>query len=195
LDKALTRIKDNKITEVATVKDGKLVPCVIHYLDDDLLRASKLRADYEMPLLHKFLRLQKTSLSIWPPIQHVTKSVLGETFMCVLDGSEEFRLMSPVFKQNLYSGVYDDLKPTDVPQDINLFHVNKDKYPLLAEAEPYILKAWLQAGDCIYIPAYYFMQTSTKSEQSIILTFGYESHSKLTDLLFDAINDGILDNK
>jgi len=30
---------------------------------------------------------------------------------------------------------------------------------------------------------------------AIYVGFGYESHSRLTDLLFDAINDGILENK
>lgn len=76
--------------------------------------------------------------------------------MCLLEGTENFRVISSVFKQNLYSGVYDDLLPSEVPEDINLFMVNEQKYPLLGEVSKYILKARLEKGDCIYIPAYYW---------------------------------------
>jgi len=70
-------------------------------------------------------------LSIWPKIEHKPKQVPGETFMCLLGGSENFRVISSVFKQNLYSGVYDDLLPTEIPEDVDLFNVNESKYPLL----------------------------------------------------------------
>lgn len=102
--------------------------------------------------------------------------------------------MSPVFKQNLYSGVDDKLLPTEIPPDINLFAINGEKYPLLKQVGDYILSATLRAGDCLFVPAYSWYQTRTLSEQSMLLKFGYESHSKLTDLLFDAINEGILED-
>ena len=113
--------------------------------------------------------------------------------MCLVEGEEEFKLVSAVFKQNLYSGVYDDLLPSEIPEDIDFFNVNKDKYPLLAQIEKHILATKLKKGDCLYVPAFYWVQTRSHSEQSMFLTFGYESHSRLTDLLFDAINDGILE--
>lgn len=93
----------------------------------------------------------------------------------------------------MYSGVYDDLPPADIPEDLSLFAVDEQKYPLLKQVEAYILKTRLHAGDCIYVPAYYWFQTKSASDLSVLLSFGYESHSRLTDLLFDAINDGILD--
>lgn len=95
----------------------------------------------------------------------------------------------------MYSGVYDDLMPTQIPDDIDLFNVNEEKYPLLAEVKKNILKAELKKGDCLYIPAFYWTQSQSVSDQSIFLSFGYESHSRLVDLLYDAINEGILDNK
>jgi hypothetical protein len=52
-------------------------------------------------------------------------------FKCLLDGEENFRLISSVFKQNMYSGVYDDIMPKEIPDDIDLFNINEDKYPLL----------------------------------------------------------------
>ena len=129
-----------------------------------MLRAPKLRSDYNFPWLHKFLGLRTTTLSIWPPVEHKPKQVKGETFMCLLNGEESFRLISSVFKQNLYSGVYDDLPPADIPDDINFFQLNEQKYPLLKQVESYILKATLSSGDCIYIPAYYWFQTKSTSE-------------------------------
>jgi hypothetical protein len=157
LEKGLEKIEQNVETGVATLdSEGKIVQPAIYFFDDDLLRAPKLRSDYSFPWLHKFLRLQKTTLSIWPPIEHKPKQVQGETFMCLLDGQESFRLVSSVFKQNLYSGVYDDLPPTEIPEDIDLFAVNEAKYPLLKQVETHILKATLNGGDCIYIPAYYW---------------------------------------
>ena len=66
-------------------------------------------------------------------------------------------MLSPVFKQNLYSGVYDDLLPSEVPEDIDLYSPNTSKYPLLAEAEDYIKTATVNKGDCLYIPSYYFI--------------------------------------
>ena len=83
--------------------------------------------------------------------------------------------------------------PNEIPADIDLFAVDSEKYPLLGQVENHILKATLEQGDCIYIPAFYWYQSKTLGEQSMLFTFGYESHSKLVDLLFDAINDGILD--
>lgn len=45
-----------------------------------------------------------------------------ETYSCVTQGEEIYRLVSPVFKQNMYSGVRDELKPHQSPVD--LFHQN-----------------------------------------------------------------------
>lgn len=156
LEKSLSRIEDNVHTSVATVKNGTLVQPVVHFIDYDMLRAPQLRADYNFPLLHKFLRLHDTTLSVWPPVDHRPKQAQGEVFMCVIEGAEEFRLVSSVFKQNLYSGVYDDIAPTEIPEDINLFKVDTSKYPLLGGITDYILKTRVEKGDCLYIPAYYW---------------------------------------
>lgn len=58
LEKALEKIEENKETGgTAKMIDGNLLQPSIYFLDDDLLRAPRLRGDYEFPLLHKFLRL------------------------------------------------------------------------------------------------------------------------------------------
>ena len=76
-----------------------------------------------------------------------------ERFICMIDGQEEFRIVSPVFRQNLYSGVYDDLHPTALPDDITFFNIDAEKYPLMAEISDYIQSATLHPGDCIYLPS------------------------------------------
>lgn len=57
--------------------------------------------------------------------------------MCVIRGSVQVRLLSVVFSQNMYQGVYEDLNPTEVPEDISLFSPS-EKYPLLSEVADYI---------------------------------------------------------
>jgi len=50
----------------------------------------------------------------------------------MIHGSERFRLVSSIFKQNMYSGVFDDLDPLWTP--INLFESDAErlkKYELM----------------------------------------------------------------
>ena len=62
----------------------------------------------------------------------------NEKFICVLDGVEEFKLVSPAFRQNLYSGVYDDLQPSELPHEITLFSVDGEKFPLMDQTKEHI---------------------------------------------------------
>lgn len=34
-----------------------------------------------------------------------------ERYVCLVKGKEEFRIVSPVYKQNIYSGVLEELPP------------------------------------------------------------------------------------
>ena len=81
-------------------------------------KARELRHDYERPeFLDNTLRHQATKLTLLPkelgsgrPTQND-----GERFLCMLEGSMAVGLLSPVFKQNLYNGVFDDLEPHEIP--------------------------------------------------------------------------------
>jgi hypothetical protein len=80
LEKALKLIANNTESSIVPhVADGFVLQSSdwprIHYLDDDLLRAPRLRSDYSFPYLHKFLRLQRTTLTIWPEMQHRPRQV------------------------------------------------------------------------------------------------------------------------
>jgi len=109
-------------------------------MDEESIRGSDLRDDYEFPYLHEFMRLRSTSLSIWPEeIKHKrARQTQGESFVCLMQGSLDMRMLSPVFAQNIYQGVFEDLNPTELPEDISLFKMNEEKYPLLSSVQDYI---------------------------------------------------------
>jgi hypothetical protein len=66
-------------------------------------------------------------------------------------------MLSPVFSQHAYQGVYEELKPTELPDDVSFFNVDKAVYPLLFEVKEYIQSAVLRKGDCVYVPAFYWL--------------------------------------
>ena len=76
-------------------------------------------------------------------------------------GVERFRFVSPVFKQNMYSGVREEIPPNKSPVD--LFHpnlkANFDRFPLLKEAV--VHDVTLRPGECLYIPAWWWMQSKS----------------------------------
>ena len=78
-----------------------------------------------------------------------------------------------------------------MPEELDLFVVDEEKFPLLAEVSEYILEAKLEKGDCIYVPALFWAQFQTQGDESTILTFEYQTSSKFVDLLFKAINEGL----
>ncbi len=87
LQDSIEKIKNNSHTSV-WVEGEPPKRLNLYYLDDDLLRAPSLRQDYQFPYLHKFLRLQKTSLSIWPQeAPHLRpRQSKEEQFMCLTSG-------------------------------------------------------------------------------------------------------------
>ena len=69
-------------------------------------------------------------------------------------------MVSSIFKQNMYSGVYEDLDPLETP--INLFETNPKliaRYRLMKASDIYEVE--VMHGGCIYVPAYYWYQTET----------------------------------
>ena len=52
--------------------------------------------------------------------------------MCLTSGELEVKLLSPIFSQNMYQGVYEDLPPHEVPEDIDMWELNA-KYQLLKD--------------------------------------------------------------
>jgi hypothetical protein len=94
-----------------------------------------------------------------------------ERYYCVIKGEEEFRIVSPVYKQNIYSGVLEELQPNESPIDFFSSDIDTSKFPLFVEAK--VLGVTLTAGQCLFVPAFYWIQSSTKTgnEHTILVNF------------------------
>jgi len=89
------------------------------------------------------LRNRHTGLTIWEPFNRRPEWKERERYYCLVKGKEEFAIVSPTFKQAIYSGVLDELDPTETPLDF-FVRLNEKKYPLTQYAE--ILKVTLTPG-------------------------------------------------
>lgn len=67
-------------------------------------------------------------------------------------------MVSPIFRKNLYVGVYDNTPAKQTPVDF--FKPDYDRFPLLSQVK--FITVTLDAGDCMYVPAYYYIQSETK---------------------------------
>lgn len=64
-------------------------------------------------------------ITLWDTFHRHPKFNHKERIICMVSGSERFRLVSAIFKQNMYSGLFDDLDPEWTP--INLFESDVGK--------------------------------------------------------------------
>jgi hypothetical protein len=89
------------------------------YFKNELLSAKALTDDIERPaFISKVIRPRFTGLTVWPTFSGRRPEVRDrERYFCVVRGREEFRLVSPVYKQNIYSGVLENLSPNESPVD------------------------------------------------------------------------------
>ena len=163
----------------------------MYYIRNEMIVNLNLHNDLVKPtFITKMLRNRLLALTIWKDFVRKPEYFERERYVCVLDGTEHFKMVSPIFKQNIYSGVFEELLPEESPLDF--FNVNENKYPLFYKAK--VLDAVVEKGGCVFIPSFYWVQSKTLSKESTLLNFEYESHSELTSLLFDAIDTGILED-
>ena len=113
-----------------------------------------------------------------------------EWHLCVWQGQEEFKLVSPIYRDNIYVNAYEDQARGFSPLDF--FNINWSLYPLAGQVN--FVNATLNAGDCMYIPAYYYVQSKSTgvgglSSETIMIMEQYESHSKFIDVVMDGIEE------
>ena len=65
------------------------------------------------------------------------------------------------------------MPPEDLPAALDLFKIDAGRFPLLKEVEEYILEATLEKGDCVYVPALYWVQFETQGKESSLLGFEF----------------------
>ncbi|MFN9898843.1 MAG: cupin-like domain-containing protein [bacterium] len=78
----------------------------------------------------------------------------------MIKGKEHFKLVSPIFRKNIYAGVLEKYNTQFSPLDF--FKIDYNMYPFAKQVK--FIDAVLEAGDCIYIPAYYYIQSQTLTE-------------------------------
>lgn len=113
-----------------------------HYVKDVQIFSQSLKQDFIRPMfIQKVLRPRFTGLDVWPDFDGRKPEMKDrERYVCVVKGKEEFRLVSPVYKQNIYSGVLDELSPRDTPLDF-FKGVNHTRYPLFKETKVLTVEA------------------------------------------------------
>ena len=104
-----------------------------------------------------FLKPMKRTLTMWSDFNRRPKKTSFERHICVYSGSETFRLASPIFRKNIYVGVFEKLSPKVSP--IDFFKIDYDHFPFAKQFK--LLEVTLQPGDCLYVPAYYYIQSKT----------------------------------
>ena len=132
-----------------------------YFIRNELLLSKSLSADFIRPeFISKVLRARHTGLTVWPDFTNTNGQSVRrpevrdrERYVCVVKGSEEFRLVSPVYKQNIYSGVLEELSPNETPLDF-FKQVNETRFPLFQEAK--VLSVEVPQGSCLFIPAFYW---------------------------------------
>ena len=142
-----------------------------YYIKNELIVSKPLIDDIVRPqFITKVVRPRFTGITVWPSFQGRQPDVRDrERYFCVIKGREEFRLVSPIYKQNIYSGVLEELSPVETP--INFFEtVDLTKYPLFQEAK--VLSVTLEAGQCLFVPTFYWMQSMslTGEEHTVIVS-------------------------
>jgi hypothetical protein len=180
--------KSQNLTE-----DGRYM----YFIKNEMIVSKTMQNDIIKPsFLSKILRNRLTSITIWQNFLRKPEFKDRERYICVISGAETFKMVSPVFKQNIYSGVFEELLPEETP--LNFFNVNNTAYPLYDKAK--MIEVTVNAGGCVFVPAFYWLQTQTpastsRAEQStMLMSFEYECHSELVSMLFGAVDTGILED-
>jgi len=75
--------------------------------------------------------------------------------VCVVEGKEKFKIVSPIYRQNIYVGAFEIVPPHQSP--LNFFDVDYDKYKMAKNVK--FIDFTLETGDCAYIPAFFYAQS------------------------------------
>ena len=142
------------------------------------------------------LRQKNKLLTIWTDFTRRPTKIESEQYICVVKGQERYILVSPIFRKQIYVGVFEKFGPNVSPLDF--FNVTYERYPYAKQVK--FIDVTLSAGDCMYVPAYYYVQSKTTyagdNQESIIITQEYLSHSRVVEMILDGLEgDMLTDNK
>ena len=78
-----------------------------------------------------------------------------EKFICVLKGKERFRMISPVYRPNILVNHLEKMQKDESPLDF----FNEEHLNMALTKDAQFLDAEVSAGDCLYVPAYFYIQS------------------------------------
>jgi len=71
----------------------------MYFIKNEMIVSRNLQLDYEKPtFITKLLRNRMTGLTIWSDFQRQAEWKNRERYICVVQGTESFRLVSPIYK-------------------------------------------------------------------------------------------------
>lgn len=126
----------------------------VNYIEDiPLISFPKWKFERKPHLAH-ILRPINTLYTQWSDFMpRRPKQIKHEQHICVLHGKETFRIVSPIFRKNIYVGDYEHVYNYESPVDF--FKPNYDRFPYLKQFK--FIEVELNAGDCMYVPAYFYI--------------------------------------
>ena len=68
-------------------------------------------------LLSKILNFRHRTMTLWEDFIRIPKHEENEQYICVLKGREEFRMVSPIYRQNIFVGAMEDMPSNFTPLD------------------------------------------------------------------------------
>lgn len=130
---------------------------------DSVPVSQQLMQDIVVPsFLSTFLQLEKIGFTLWSRFTRKPNFNRKERLVCLLKGEEKVRMVSLAYKQNMYSGIFEDLSPLESP--VNLFETDPtliQRHKLLKPE--YVQEAQMKKGSCLFIPSYYWFQSETQT--------------------------------
>jgi hypothetical protein len=82
------------------------------FIKGEMIVSKNLAQDYIKPaFISNLVRNRATGITIWRDFERRPEFKDRERYYCVIQGQENFKMVSPIYKQNIYSGVLEQLLP------------------------------------------------------------------------------------
>ena len=149
-----------------------------HYYYSFAEPPGKLADDLELPpIMDALFEVEK--VTYWHGYGTLTRPHTDamENMMCVYEGWKNFWLVAPMDRKWIYTGTEgypDNYSP------LEFLWPDYVKYPLFKNAR--VKMAHIDAGDCLYVPAYYWHQVESADAVSIGVATFFRTYHQTIDL-------------
>ena len=142
-----------------------------------------LKDDIELPGLMNDL-LDISIITYWHGYGTLTKPHTDsmENMMCVYEGYKNFTIVSQYDRKYIYAG-WNGLPDNYSP--VEFVAPDYEKWPLFKHAR--VKTVHIAAGDCLFLPAYYFHQVGSSPGVSIGVATFFNTHHSMIDITQEAL--------